>query len=113
MYAELDPLFATDLFFLFPNFRDSEVPAVNKPRRACLYVASQTSRYIGRLKKIMICSELFSPDLNWDWEMILIIRTFAMFPFKGRGFFYALISTSTPEGKSNLLSASTVLEEEV
>ena len=27
--------------------------------------------------------------------------------------FYALISTSTPEGKSNLLSASTVLELEV
>jgi hypothetical protein len=28
-------------------------------------------------------------------------------------FYYALISTSTPEGKSNLLKASTVLEEEV
>jgi hypothetical protein len=35
-----------------------------------------------------------------DWEMV-IINT------------YALISTSTPDGKSNLLRASTVLEEEV
>jgi hypothetical protein len=35
-----------------------------------------------------------------DWEMV-IINT------------YALISTSTPEGKSNLLKAPTVLEEEV
>jgi hypothetical protein len=35
-----------------------------------------------------------------DWEMV-IINT------------YAFISTSTPDGKSNLLRASTVLEEEV
>ncbi len=32
---------------------------------------------------------------------------------KNCGSFYALISTSTPEGKSSLLKASTVLEEEV
>ena len=35
-----------------------------------------------------------------DWEMVFINT-------------YALISTSTPDGKSNLLRASTVLEEEV
>jgi hypothetical protein len=41
-----------------------------------------------------------------------ILRTFSVILLRGPGF-YALISTSTPEGKSNLLSASTVLEEEV
>jgi hypothetical protein len=34
-------------------------------------------------------------------------------PFVYLMMYYALISTSTPEGKSSLLSASTVLEEEV
>jgi hypothetical protein len=34
-------------------------------------------------------------------------------PFGGFGGLYAFISTSTPEGKSNLLKASTVREDEV
>ena len=66
-----------------------EVPEVNKPRRACLYFTYFKPALLSRLLHI-----------GSDWEMV-IINT------------YALISTSTPEGKSNLLRASTVLEEEV
>jgi hypothetical protein len=39
----LQSLFATDLFRCFPNLSGEEVPAVNKPRRACLYVPSTLS----------------------------------------------------------------------
>jgi hypothetical protein len=61
MFAELDPLFAADLFFWFFNFEDSEVPAVNKPRRACLYVTDAHSLK-GSKNIIYYFSELFSPD---------------------------------------------------
>ncbi len=47
--------------------------------------------------------ELFNP----------ILQLFLAPPFGGQGGFYALISTSTPDGRSSLLNASTVLEDEV
>ena len=88
--ARIQSLFAADLFLSFLLFkREGEVPEVNKPRRACLYFTYFKPALLSRL--LHMCS---------DWEMV-IINT------------YALISTSTPDGKSNLLRASTVLEEEV
>jgi len=109
MYAELDPLFAADLFFWFFNFEDSEVPAVNKPRRACLYVTfcfKAEHLLVYQSSFLLIRSELRD-------DLLLIVRTFFPFHFPSGDKAYALISTSTPEGKSNLLNASTVLEEEV
>lgn len=54
-------------------------------------------------------SAAFSPFGNWQMEYI--IRTkFLFFPY---GMAYALISTSTPLGKSNLLNASTVRDDDV
>jgi len=88
MVARIQSLFAADLFLCF-SIKRGEVPEVNKPRRACLYFTYFKPALLSRLLHI-----------GSDWEMV-IINT------------YALISTSTPEGKSNLLRASTVLEEEV
>jgi hypothetical protein len=49
MKTGFNPLFAADLFFL-SNLHwmpmASEVPAVNKPRRACLYVVAQLSKIL-------------------------------------------------------------------
>jgi hypothetical protein len=57
-----------------------------------------------------ILSELLSFK-NQNWQM----KYFILFHFSlwKNDFYQALISTSTPEGKSSLLNASTVLEEEV
>jgi hypothetical protein len=47
-------------------------------------------------------------------EYCVIVRTnFLRFLLEISEGYYALISTSTPEGRSNLLRASTVREEEV
>lgn len=65
-----------------------EVPEVNKPRRACLYV-----KFYIQKPELLFQLRLGGSLLNQ--------------------FYQALISTSTPEGKSNLLKASTVLDDDV
>ena len=47
-----------------------------------------------------------------NWQMEYIVRTKFLY-FSNKQSCYALISTSTPLGRSNLLSASTVREDEV
>ena len=62
-------------------------------------------------REFRLCQRFFSPPLA-DLKDDIMIRTLLL--LQQRLIFYqALISTSTPEGKSNLLSASTVREEEV
>ena len=59
-------------------------------------------------------SAAFSPAMAGGWQIEYIVRTKLLFPaLAGLPKPYALISTSTPLGRSNLLSASTVREEEV
>ena len=86
--ARIQSLFAADLFLCFSLCERGSTGS------------KQTSKglFIFYLFKPALLSRLL--HMNSDWEMV-IINT------------YALISTSTPDGKSNLLRASTVLEEEV
>ncbi len=56
----------------------------------------------------------FLVSRNWQMEYIVRTKLLRFSPaFAGMIKNYALISTSTPLGRSNLLSASTVREEEV
>ena len=111
----------------FPDFSltREEVPIVNKPRRACSYFKSTIILVLIEGNKIKIqipvvqllfISAAFSVFTNWQ----MILRTFTfIFPRRPRFIpkivvgCYAFISTSTPEGRSSLLKASTVREEEV
>ena len=104
----IQSLFADDLFLCFLFIQNSEVPAVNKPRRACSYFSTRFFVEPGQL--FLVRAPLFFLK---SWEITKFIRAYKI-PFKGfTNNSYAFISTSTPEGRSNLLRASTVLEEEV
>jgi hypothetical protein len=62
----IQSLFATDLFHCFPAIqREEEVPAVNKPRRACLYVCPYPLK--GDSEAAVFYSELFFQSTAADW----------------------------------------------
>ena len=90
-----------------------EVPIVNKPRRACLFMPPAPK---GVLRELFIIQSSFLP-MDIEVERCLdnyFIRTNApLSSYRKRKCGYALISTSTPEGRSSFERASTVLEEEV
>ena len=93
--------------------REEEVPIANKPRRACLYVPPPTPGRGFEVNFLFIRAALF-PGGSWQMKIIYKELVFAYsLQLKANSFYQALISTSTPDGRSNLLSASTVLEEEV
>ena len=88
LVARIQSLFAADLFLSFPVKGSGSTGSKQTSKGLFIF-------YLFNQRSFLDCCIICS-----DWEMVFINT-------------YALISTSTPEGKSNLLRASTVLEEEV
>jgi hypothetical protein len=105
----IQSLFAADLFLLSRQGRFGSTGS--KQTSKGLFICEILSPPEAEDRIFYLFRAPFSASGGLGDEIFL--RTFCLpySPFRDGG--YAFISTSTPEGRSSLLSASTVLEEEV